>query len=107
MIDIELECYRQIVGVPSSVAPEELRREVGKMAIDVDRNWGMLKTRIEDAGILTHIRLLFVPWKRVKSPRCAAPGAMLTMSGFPLFEYKELDGKVFYLRPVLITNWLS
>lgn len=50
--------------------------------------------------LVQRVKLWFRPWKCVLAPE-GTPCQITTLSGRPIFRYKELDGFVFYLGPEL------
>lgn len=66
--------------------------------VDDKWDWEEVQARTMKPTIVERVRLAFRPWLTVLAPkgtRCA----VTTMRGEPLYEYKELNGAAFYLRP--------
>ena len=98
MINLEKEAYGQAFRF-SRMSKEDYLKVVDAKAAEVTQKWAALKLREEKkTGLIGWFRLLFVGWTSVWAPfglKCA----VTSMSGFPLYEYKEMGGKVYYLRP--------
>lgn len=45
------------------------------------------------------LRLMFVPWNTVVAP-AGTIFCTTTIDGLPIYRYKYMDGKVFYLSPL-------
>ena len=97
-MNIEAESYRQAFGF-GQTSREEFQKLIDAKGTEVAQRWAALKSRqAKLVGVIDWFRLLFVDWVEIWATK-DQPCAVTSMSGFPLYEYKELDGKVCYLRP--------
>ena len=94
MINIEAEAYRQAFGF-GKMSREEFAKLVDAKATEVARIWAILKSReVKKVRFIDWLRLLCKSWEENWAPK-DQPCAVTSMCGFPIYESKKMDGKVF------------
>ena len=71
---------------------------------EVQMRWDVLVARSwNDPPFLVRVRLLFKRWKTAPAPkrwRAYVHTPVTTLNGYPIWRYKELKDKVYFLEPV-------
>jgi hypothetical protein len=96
-MSIETESYKQAFGF-GELTKAEYALTVNAKVETIAIEWARLQTLHARCDFFLWFRLLFVQWTPVLAPK-SVECAVTDMSGFPLYEYKEYKGRIYFLRP--------